>query len=177
MRLRSTETLRALMRQQNLSLGGLAVAAECSKSFVSHLLSGRRSTCTDALADRIAEALDVPTRVLFVPSKSISDRQSGHRSLPPTTPDPPSALGSGLPQSPPGPRSGRPRATDRKARFASRCGWVPQRVLLGDRGKAVEWLSGTHHRRLPGALAGACAHASSHLAEVTPLCSSEAATR
>ena len=47
MRLRSAETLRALMRQQNLSLGALASAAQCSKSFVSHLLSGRRSSCTD----------------------------------------------------------------------------------------------------------------------------------
>ncbi|WP_408668380.1 helix-turn-helix domain-containing protein [Jatrophihabitans sp.] len=177
MRLRSAETLRALMHQQNLSLGGLAAAAQCSKSFVSHLLSGRRNTCTSALADRIAEALDVPTRVLFAPSKSITDRQSGHASLPPAAPDLPSALGSGLPQGRPGPRSARPRVTGRKARRAPRCGWVPQRVLSGDRGKAVEWLSGSLHRRLPGALVGHCAHATSPLPEVTPSCSSEAATR
>lgn len=65
MRLRSPDTLRALMNQDNFSLGRLAIYSSCSKGFISHLLSGRRSSCTPKLAGRIAEALNVPLEVLF----------------------------------------------------------------------------------------------------------------
>jgi transcriptional regulator with XRE-family HTH domain len=65
MRLRSPDTLRALMAQYDFSLGRLARYADCSKGFISHLLSGRRSSCTPKLAERLAEALHVPTEVLF----------------------------------------------------------------------------------------------------------------
>ena len=65
MKLRSPETLRALMNQDEFSLARLARYADCSKSFISHLLSGRRSSCTPILAERISEALHVPTEVLF----------------------------------------------------------------------------------------------------------------
>lgn len=65
MKLRSPETLRALMNQDEFSLARLARYADCSKSFISHLLAGRRSSCTPELADRISEALHVPTEVLF----------------------------------------------------------------------------------------------------------------
>lgn len=67
MRLRSADTLRALMEQDDFSLGRLARYADCSKGFISHLLAGRRSSCTPDLADRISEALKVPTTVLFEP--------------------------------------------------------------------------------------------------------------
>lgn len=190
MRLRSAETLRALMRQQKLSLSGLASAAQCSKSFISHLLSGRRSTCTDGLADRIAAALDVPTRVIFVPSKSTTDRQVDYRSLPPGTSDATHELGPGTsdlapgtpdlgpgtPNRRPSPRPTRPQNTGRMARFASRCGWVPQRVLRGSRGRAVGWPQGSPHRPPAGGPAEAT-EATSHPVEVTPSCSFEAATR
>ena len=148
MRLRSAETLRALMRQQSLSLGALASAAQCSKSFVSHLLSGRRSSCTDELASRIAWALDVPVHVIFVPSKSISDRQAAHRRLPPATSEPDS---TGYQPDAPGGRRGRPPVIEQRARLGSRCAWVTQRVLSGDRGKAVGWLTSSLHRRPPAA--------------------------
>lgn len=187
MRLRSAETLRALMRQQGLSLSGLAATAQCSKSFISHLLSGRRNTCTDALADRIAAALDVPTRIVFVPSKSITDRQSDYRSLPPAAVGPSHELGSGAQElrssTPegesrpgPGPRSARSQITGGQARFGSRCGWVPRRALLGNRGEAVECPSGSLHRR-PGALTRTQPEATAQLTEVTNPCSFEAATR
>ncbi|OBS01847.1 hypothetical protein A9W98_17840 [Mycobacterium gordonae] len=65
MRLRSPATLRALMEQYGFSLGRLARYADCSKGFISHLLSGRRSSCTPELAARIAEALNVPLEVIF----------------------------------------------------------------------------------------------------------------
>lgn len=75
MKLRSADTLRALMRQDDFSLARLARYSGCSKSFISHLLAGRRSTCTDELGERIAEALSVPTEILFAPSKSLSKGQ------------------------------------------------------------------------------------------------------
>lgn len=70
MRLRSPATLRALMEQYDFSLGRLARYADCSKGFISHLLAGRRSSCTPLLADRIAEALNVPVEILFDPRMS-----------------------------------------------------------------------------------------------------------
>lgn len=65
MKLKSAAVLRALMNQDDFSLGRLARYAGCSKSFISHLLSGRRASCTPELATRIAEALDVPVEILF----------------------------------------------------------------------------------------------------------------
>lgn len=73
MRLRSPDTLRALMGQYNFSLGRLARYSGCSKGFISHLLSGRRSSCTPDLAENIAEALNIPLLVLFEPKLSTSD--------------------------------------------------------------------------------------------------------
>jgi transcriptional regulator with XRE-family HTH domain len=162
MRLRSAETLRALMRQQNLSLGALASAAQCSKSFVSHLLSGRRNSCTDELASRIAWALDVPVHVLFVPSKSISDRQAAHRRLPSATSE---SDPSGYQTDASGGdrRAGPP---EQRARFASRCAWVTQRVLSGGRGTAVGWLTSSLHRRPPGSPARIAAGITSPVPEV-----------
>lgn len=65
MRLRSADTLRALMEQDDFSLGRLARYAGCSKGFISHLLSGRRFSCTTELGTKISEALGVPVTVLF----------------------------------------------------------------------------------------------------------------
>lgn len=65
MQLRSRETLRALMTQEQVSLGVLASAVGVHRSFVSHLLAGRSRGCTEPLAARIADALCVPTPVLF----------------------------------------------------------------------------------------------------------------
>lgn len=76
MRLTSPDTLRALMAQRGLSYETLARYAGCSKSFVSHLTSGRKNTCTPQLAERIAEALQVPLAIIFVPSASAVSGQS-----------------------------------------------------------------------------------------------------
>ena len=70
MRLQSADTLRALMEQRGFSMARLARYSGCSKSFVSHLLAGRKTTCTPQLAEHIAEALDVPLALLFMPSVS-----------------------------------------------------------------------------------------------------------
>lgn len=56
--------------RRDFSMARLARYAGCSKSFISHLLAGRKSTCTPELACRIAEALEVPVTLLFVPNQS-----------------------------------------------------------------------------------------------------------
>jgi len=58
------------MQQHQFSHARLARYADCSKGFVSHLTSGRRESCTPALAARIAEALQIPVEVLFDPRVS-----------------------------------------------------------------------------------------------------------
>lgn len=72
MKLKSSDTLRALMNQDDFSLGRLARYSGCSKGFISHLLAGRRSSCTTELGERIAEALGVPIEILFAVTMSPS---------------------------------------------------------------------------------------------------------
>lgn len=67
MRLTSPDTLKALMAQRGFSLDRMARYAGCSKGMVSHLTSGRKSSCSSELATNIAEALEVPLTILFVP--------------------------------------------------------------------------------------------------------------
>ena len=76
MRLTSPEMLRATMDRRNFSMARLARYAGCSKSMIGHLCSGHKTTCTPSLAIRIAEALDVPTELLFVPSLTTSRSQN-----------------------------------------------------------------------------------------------------
>lgn len=70
MKLRSPEILRAFMNQKHFSMGRLATYSKCSKGFVSHLVAGRKTSCSEDLARRIAEALDVPVVALFDPRAS-----------------------------------------------------------------------------------------------------------
>ena len=70
MTLISAETLAALMRQKDFNGSRLARYAGCSRQFISQLMLGQKSTCTPKLAVNIAEALDVPLALLFVPSAS-----------------------------------------------------------------------------------------------------------
>lgn len=70
MKLTSPDTLKALMDQKKFSYERLARYAGCSKSFISHLTSGRKSSCSPLLAENIAEALEVPLSILFTPSVS-----------------------------------------------------------------------------------------------------------
>lgn len=70
MKLRSAEILKAFMTDQEFSTARLARYADCSKSFIGHLRSGYKKSCTTELADRIAEALGVPTVALFEPQAS-----------------------------------------------------------------------------------------------------------
>lgn len=68
MKLKSSETLRAVMRQEGFSGARLARYAGCSTSFIAQLARGDKRTCTPKLATGIVEALGVSLETLFVPN-------------------------------------------------------------------------------------------------------------
>lgn len=76
MRLNSADTLIALMKQRGYSHARLGRYAGCSSGFISHLTKGRKSSCSAELAERIAEALDVPSELLFTRGHSLDGRSS-----------------------------------------------------------------------------------------------------
>lgn len=81
MKLTSANTLRALMEQKDFSRRRLArYCGLASSGMIDHLLSGRRTSCSPRLAQRIVEALDVPLSVLFVPKVPSSTRHIAKRS-------------------------------------------------------------------------------------------------
>jgi transcriptional regulator with XRE-family HTH domain len=65
MKLRSKEILIAFMNDKGFSTERLARYSNCSKSFIGHLRSGYKTSCSPELADRISEALAVPRVALF----------------------------------------------------------------------------------------------------------------
>lgn len=68
MRLQSGATLKALMEQKRLSRRTLArYCGLAGSGMIDHLIAGRKTSCTVQLAQRIAEALEVPLELLFVP--------------------------------------------------------------------------------------------------------------
>lgn len=70
MQLVSSQRLRSFVGPEpdkKMSGRRLARYAEVHPSFVDHLLSGRRRSCTPKVAQRFAEALEVPLDVLFMP--------------------------------------------------------------------------------------------------------------
>jgi transcriptional regulator with XRE-family HTH domain len=81
MKLRSTQILVAFMESKNFSVTRLAQYAGCSRSMIGHLRSGEKSSCTPGLAERIAEALDVPLVALFEERAPTSSRQIAPRRI------------------------------------------------------------------------------------------------
>lgn len=75
MRVSSAEMLHATMKRRDFSMARLARYAGCSKSMIGHLTTGHKKTCSPELAERIAEALDVPLELLFVPQSSTVGRE------------------------------------------------------------------------------------------------------
>jgi len=65
-------TLKALIQQRGIRNAGLAAEVGCGRSFIGHLVAGRRTGVSPELARRIAEALDVPEDILFVAAASAS---------------------------------------------------------------------------------------------------------
>ena len=80
MKLRSPEILVAFMNDKNFSVARLARCSDCSKSFIGFLRTGAKTSCTPALAERIAEALDVPLVALFdAKTSAVSGRNTNGR--------------------------------------------------------------------------------------------------
>ena len=68
------------MEQKDFSRRRLArYCGLAGTGMIDHLLAGRRTSCTPQLAERIAEALDVPTGLLFVPNVPSTVRQNAQR--------------------------------------------------------------------------------------------------
>lgn len=82
MRLRSRDTLRAVMAQKSVGLDALSRAAGVNRSFISHLTSGRRNGCTYVVGRRICERLDVPLNVLFMDATSPDSNPAVRRRKP-----------------------------------------------------------------------------------------------
>lgn len=70
MRLTSGKILRGLMDAKALSNADVALSARVGRTFISALVNERRTSCTPAVAVRIADRLEVPLEVLFVPRVS-----------------------------------------------------------------------------------------------------------
>lgn len=83
MRITHPATLSALIELRGLRNASLARKVGCGRSFIGHLVSGRKAGVSPELARRIEEALDVPEGVLFVPTTSAgsgSSDRNHHRS-------------------------------------------------------------------------------------------------
>ncbi|NYE95578.1 antitoxin component HigA of HigAB toxin-antitoxin module [Psychromicrobium silvestre] len=72
--LKSIAMLRACMDVEKLSVGEVGKRVGCSKGFISHLLAGRRDSCSLQLGERIARTLGVPLEVLFLTHDSQAPR-------------------------------------------------------------------------------------------------------
>ncbi len=79
MKLRSSEILQEFMRHKNFSMNRLARYAGCSHTFIQYLVKGTKTTCTESLAKRIAEALEVPVDALFEKRTSTTTRSDSNR--------------------------------------------------------------------------------------------------
>jgi len=78
MRITHPATLRALIRQRGFSYASLGATVGCSKQFIGFLAVGYKAGATRELAERIAEALDVPLDIIFTPTASTEDGQDVH---------------------------------------------------------------------------------------------------
>lgn len=79
MRLRSVQLLKAFVGPEpdkKLSARQLARTAAVHPSFINHLTAGRTASCTPRVADRISDALGIPTDVLFEERVSSNKRAS-----------------------------------------------------------------------------------------------------
>jgi len=76
MTLKSVQVLRAFMDQKDMNQARLARYAGCSRQFIWQILNEERKSMTPKIAVNIAEALDVPLEVLFVPSVASGDDRS-----------------------------------------------------------------------------------------------------
>jgi hypothetical protein len=77
MRITHPATLSALIELRGLRNASLARKVGCGRSFIGHLVAGRKTGVSPELARRIEEALDVPEGVLFLPTASAGGSGNG----------------------------------------------------------------------------------------------------
>lgn len=75
MQVRDPEALAKAMAYAGFSVRTLAEKVGVSRAAIGHLRSGKRATCADDVAKRIAEAVDMPLPFMFVPSP-VNDTQA-----------------------------------------------------------------------------------------------------
>lgn len=91
MRLHSADRLRSFvgdgpgckMSQRKLAMRVINpdTGKPISPSFINHLTSGRRKSCTPRIAAQISEALEVPLEILFVPETPSTSRRSDEQQV------------------------------------------------------------------------------------------------
>lgn len=72
MKLRDPDLLVAHMKHHDFSQARLARAAGCSRQFIHLLTRGEKKSCTEKIARRIEQALDVPETTLFLKMESLA---------------------------------------------------------------------------------------------------------
>lgn len=70
MKLRDADLLVAHMKHRDFSQARLARAAGCSRQFIHLLVTAQKRSCTEKIARRIEQALDVPETTLFLRMES-----------------------------------------------------------------------------------------------------------
>jgi transcriptional regulator with XRE-family HTH domain len=76
MTLTSVDNLLELMERKDFNMARLARYAGCSRQFIWQVCKGKKKSMTPKIAENIAEALDVPLGVLFVPSVASGSDQN-----------------------------------------------------------------------------------------------------
>lgn len=79
MTLISVDNLRELMERKDFTMARLARYAGVSRQFIHQVLKGQKKSMTPRVAENIAEALDVPLGVLFLPSVATAAGQDVKR--------------------------------------------------------------------------------------------------
>jgi transcriptional regulator with XRE-family HTH domain len=76
MTLRDLDDLLELMERKDFNMARLARYAGCSRQFIWQICRGQKKSMTPKVAENIAEALDVPLGVLFLPSVASASDQN-----------------------------------------------------------------------------------------------------
>lgn len=76
MQIRNPAILAALLEMRGMRPAHLAAEVGCGRSFIGHLLVGRKTGVSAELGHRIVEVLNVPEEILFVPAASASSGSS-----------------------------------------------------------------------------------------------------
>lgn len=83
MKLQNRDLLNQYIDHRGIKQADLARSAEVSRQFISALCTGKKATCTPAVADAIEERLGLLKGTLFEAKKSPVERQPSTNTRPP----------------------------------------------------------------------------------------------